>query len=201
MAIVYTQNPGGFVQTGNPGTVNDAQASTFAIGQLGSLVVSNDDITSTGATIPAGAVPRVWQYVTLDSAMSATVAACQVVYWKDLTNFVVTADVTASDHFNLPAGILVNGSASKGNNVYILVKGVTPILATAATPAAMGKVIPDATNDGQAATVAQGTASTDPQLGIWLAAKNTAYGASSFFPAPGANYALALLDIRVPGSF
>ena len=76
-----------FVTTGNPASVNESAALQHLPGQL-------------GCTVEVG--NKKWQYVLLDTgavaaATPGVVAANDVAYWKDRTNYLVTNDERMSE--------------------------------------------------------------------------------------------------------
>jgi hypothetical protein len=188
MAVDLNQQ-GAWVSTGNPSTVNDA-TPLFAPGQVGTFASTQDDIAIPSQSTPlsAGAFPRIWQYVQLDSG-SATPAFGQLLVWKDHINFAVTT-VNSATKRNSVAGVLCNASATLGNYVWILVGGVGPALTeNGQTPAAGDALIGGATTAGRFGVIAQGTASNGSaiplgvaQLGVFLATKTTAFNSSSALP-------------------
>ncbi len=197
VSAVQLQNPGAWVSTGNPATVNDA-SPLFAPGQVGTYAVVTDDIAipSAANAIPPGAFPRVYQYVKLN-ASSATPAFGQLVVWLDsITNEVTT--VSSTTKRNQVAGVVVNASATLGNHIWIGVSGIFPVLTEAGqTPAAGDAVIAGATTAGRFGLTAQGTAPLCQQLGVFLGAKTIAFNGSSALPT---DTAVAQLYIPRPGA-
>lgn len=180
---VLLQNPGSWVTTGNPATVNDA-LPLFAPGQVGTYCAVIDDIPipSQPNALPPGAFPRIYQYVQL-SASSATPAFGQVVCWSDAISPVVVTGITAALR-SRPAGIVVNASATLGNYIWILVSGVGPGLEEAATAGSIGDtVIVGGTTAGRIDNVAAGTAPTHPSVGVYLTAAAATFNGSSALPA------------------
>lgn len=186
---VQLQNPGGWVTTGNPATVNDA-APLFAPGQLGTYAVTTDSvpIPSAANALPPGVFPRVFQFVQL-SAASASPAFGQLVVWLDHINPVVTT-VNSTTKRNSVAGVVLNASATLGNYIWIGVSGIFPVLTEAGqTPAAGDALIAGATTAGRWGVIAQGTASNGGaiplgifQYGVFLGAKTVAFNGSSALP-------------------
>lgn len=194
---VLLQNPGAWVSTGNPATVNDA-SPVFAPGQVGTYAAVTDDIAipSQPNAIPPGAFPRVYQYVQL-SAASATPAFGQLVVWLDSISNVVTT-VSSTTKRNQVAGVVVNASATLGNFIWIGVSGIFPILVeNGQTPAAGDAVIGGATTAGRFGITAQGTAPLCQQLGVILGTKTTAFNGSSALPT---DVCAAQLYVPRPGA-
>jgi hypothetical protein len=180
---IQLQNPGGWVTTGNPATVNDA-LPLFAPGQVGTYCVTSDDIPipSQPNALPPGAFPRVFQYVKLDAG-SAAAAFGQCVVWLDSigSNVTTVASITKRNQI---AGVVLNPSATLGNYIWIGVSGIFPVLAEAGqTPAAGDAVIGGATTVGRFGVTAQGTAPLCQQVGVYLGAKTIAFNGSSVLPA------------------
>ena len=106
-----------YVSTGNPDTVNDS--TPYFPGQLGQAMDVND---------------RAYQYVQLDSGATVSspagvVAANEVAYWKDRSQYIVTNDssqalfqATANSFRNNVAGIFRNAMTA-GNYGFVLQRG------------------------------------------------------------------------------
>jgi hypothetical protein len=197
VGAIQLQNPGAWVTTGNPATVNDA-SPVFAPGQVGTYTVTADSIAipSAANAIPPGAFPRVFQYVQL-SAASATPAYGQLVVWLDSINQTVTT-VNSTTKRNQVAGVVLNASATLGNFIWIGVSGIFPILVeNGQTPAVGDAVIGGATTAGRFGITAQGTAPLAQQLGVILGTKTTAFNGSSALPT---DVCAAQLYIPRPGA-
>ncbi len=106
-----------YVSTGNPDTVNET--TPYFPGQLGQAFDKED---------------RAYQYVQLDSgatvsAASGVVAANELAYWKDRSQYIVTNDssqalfqATANSFRNNVAGIFRNAMTA-GNYGFVLQRG------------------------------------------------------------------------------
>ena len=175
--------------TGNPATMN--VSSLYKPGELGQRII---DTNGNG-----------WQLVQLDSgATSATsvgvVAAGQVAYWKDRTNYIVTNDsnqcLTAvgnpaqanSEFRNYPAGVF-GVAATAGNYCFVQQRGRANVKAAAGGTYTIGNYA--VCNTGTAAditTVAVGTAPTVLSIGLVAGARS----------APNAPVDLALEQPDIP---
>lgn len=181
---------GPWVSTGDFATVNDA-TPLFAPGQLGVIAPSLDDLPVTGSSTNLATVqiPRICQYVQLDSA-SATPVQGQRLIWKDTLNFVVTTVASDTTGRNREAGVLLNASATLGNYIWIGVSGVFPVLCTAATPAAAGSLHGSAVVAEWGFTAA-GTAPAYNPCGSYLTAKAGTFNGVT----AGANVAFAYVNV------
>lgn len=180
-----------FVSTGDVGTVNDA-TPLFAPGQVGIFFPTKQNLTITGSTPTLASTqwPRVFQYVQLDAASAAPVQG-QCVAWKDQLNFVVTTVASHTTLRQLPAGVLLNASATLGNYIWIGVSGVFPLLATNSTPAAAGTVHGTGGAAGEWGFTAAGTAPVSLAVGSYLGAKAAAFNGVT----PGANVAFGVINV------
>lgn len=161
-----------WLPTGNPDTTNITSTDFLSLGgQPGSLGIQFD-----------GGVPnRSYQRVQLDSgATSATaigvVAANQLAYWKDKTNYIVTNDVnqaigapsvaeTNNNFRNYVAGIF-RTAVTAGNYCDVLQRGLSISVKTTGSPAIGDKLVSDtSTSTARAAVVTPGTAPTVQIIG------------------------------------
>lgn len=189
------KNPGGWISTGDPSTVNDA-TPLFAPGQVGIYVPTKKDlpVTGSGVALATVQIPRVVQYVQLDSGSAAAVQGQRLV-WKDSLSFIVTTVTSDTTQKNGAAGCLLNASATLGNYVWIGVNGVFPLLCTAAAPAA-GDAITGTATVAQWGTIAMGTAPLYRVHGDFLTAKAGTFNGVT----AGANVAFGRLDLTPIGS-
>ena len=162
-----------YVVSGNPDTVNELPSSTTNVGtyprtgQLGQAGDFND---------------RAYQYVQLDSGATASssagvVAANEVAYWKDRSQYIVTNDSsqalfanTANSFRNNVAGIFRN-AVTAGNYCYVLQRGrsISVKEAGSATPG-MILVSDTSATAAQALGTAIGTAPPVQPLGVVVTA-------------------------------
>ena len=129
------------VTTGLLNTVNDAVAGGSVAsgtganpyaGQLGAIAYFGPSTVRYDPNI--GTLYEGWyQYVQFLSTSSASNARGQVVFWNDLTNFIVTPDATNGQH----AGVTLN-VVTKGYYGWIQIQGLASVLfknpITKATP-------------------------------------------------------------------
>lgn len=151
------------ISTGNPATVNDKFDSTQ---------FNNNAQTTPGASFitndSSGRFYK-WRYVRLNSTTFPTLVVGPV-YWKDNTRTVVTTLLSeAIAGANSVAGFLLNTSATNGNWVCILVNGWIHNAPVPASTAA-GDVLVGATGQQTLARVASGTAPTNFNVALALAA-------------------------------
>lgn len=183
--MVGLWTPASYVQGGDPTSVNDASPA-FAPGELGSIVaVKNTTLFNPGSTA------RIYQYVTLDSGAN-TSAVGQLTIWSltdtKMAVFTVTNVGTHTPaNSNFVAGYLGNASLTAGNNVFIQVGGIGPVLIeSGSTPAKGNLIIPGQTTDGRSDSVAPATDQTTTlgliNFGLCLATKTTAWNGSSALP-------------------
>jgi hypothetical protein len=165
-----TGNPDTYVELPNP---SPGAYSPYAGGDLGNAYDYND---------------RTYQKVTLDSgATSATptgaVAANQVAFWKDRTNYVVTNDArfalfnnVANSYANNVAGIF-RATIPPGSGCFVLIKGRAIPVKSAGATAGMMMVA----NQGSTAADASGTAigTPPPTQSIGVAIASSAGGNTS----------------------
>ena len=121
-------------------------------GQLGSKIAvsglvqgSQSEATSLSLTTTGTLYGGVYQYVQFKSGSTASNAVGQILFWYDVTKFIVTPDVTLSTQ-GLVAGIGLQ-SNTKGNYGFVQVSGLASVLfkssITKATPAIGDLVIVD----------------------------------------------------------
>lgn len=164
-----------WLPTGNPDTTNIAATDFTSMGgQPGSL----------GIRFEASPPDRAYQRVQLDSgATSATsvgvVAANQLAYWKDKSQYIVTNDVNQANAANMGgvawansgfrnfvAGIF-RSTVTAGRYCDILQRGRNISVKTTGTPVQGDTLVSDtSTSTAQAATVTGGTAPTCKPIGI-----------------------------------
>ncbi len=161
-------NPGLWISTGDPSTVDEASATLFAPGQLGMIVVIKGNTT----VFSPGLTPRIYQFVKLKS--DATAAKGAYVRWSDLDNYeVTTVGTETSANRNLGAGFLQGTKPTAGNYGFIMVGGQGAVLIEAAvTPAVGQQIIAGATTAGSVEIVALGTAPTSGPYGVITSLKN-----------------------------
>lgn len=153
-----------YLMTGNPDLENNS--TLYAPGELGAIYQRGD---------------QQWQQVQLDSGATAAanlaVAANQILYWKNKLAKIVTNDIkqavgnTVSNAWsNHVAGVLRN-TATPGNYIWILQRGLNINLKTSQTVTAGQSVIANtSTPVADVAGVAVGTAPTAQKLGIAVGA-------------------------------
>lgn len=173
--------------TGNPTTVNESTTAPFAPGDLGKIVVvpNTSLIGSSGTTLTT----KYFQKVILDASSAVTLG--MNVTWKDYSSYTVTT-VGSTTRRNDYAGIIVTGSitgavatssATAGNLIWVQIGGLAVVLVEGAqTPAAGDALVVGGTTAGRIGVVAQGTAPTSLQLGVFLNTKTTTQFGSGTLP-------------------
>ena len=150
------RNQMAFVATGNPETVDDATA--YAPGQLGALLTRGSET---------------FQYVKFDTGATAaaavTVAAKEIVFWKDADDFLVTTVLNqAPAGRNGVAGVLAN-APTPGNYFWMQVGGLASVK-TSGSIAAGTQPIANSGSDADVTAEAVGTAPTYRPIGVAQAA-------------------------------
>lgn len=160
-----------YVSTGNFDTVNDS--ATYSATKADSPMGLN---FQGQLGMAADVLDRAYQYVQLDSgATSATavgvVAANQLAFWKDRSQYLVTndkaqADLGPTNYFNSVAGIFRN-AVTAGNYTFILQRG-RKILVTSDGSGAVGDyaVAKQAVSTAAVTNVAAGTAPVSQTVGV-----------------------------------
>lgn len=140
-----------YVITGNPDTSQEETA--FRPGEIGQTFEYDT---------------KSYQAVKLDSGATAAtpsgvVAANQLAYWKDKTNFVVTNDLRQSNRNNV-AGIFRMANTAGYERVFILQRGDAISVKSDGAGAVGDSIIADATST-QVTNIAAGSAPTYQKLG------------------------------------
>lgn len=182
MALGNRQSAGTiWLPTGNPDTTNITPTdfgtnvtSANMGGQPGSL----------GIRFEAAVPTRAYQRVKLDSGATAStsvgvVAANQLAYWKDKSQYIVTNDVTQANAANMQGVSMSNSgfrnfiagvfrsAVTAGNYCDILQRGQSISVKTTGSPSIGDTLVSDtSTSTAQAATVTAGTAPTCKPIGI-----------------------------------
>jgi hypothetical protein len=114
-----------FFQNSDPGLV--AETTPFAPGQLGKVAASDQSANQSSF----GQVPGVYQYVLRYATDTAsTPAVGDLAYWRDATNFVVTAYPALANlgvdgtTFPIPAGVFAGTALAAGSYGFIQVGGL-----------------------------------------------------------------------------
>jgi hypothetical protein len=154
-----------YVVTGNPDTVNTSSA--YFEGQLGQTINVND---------------RAYQYVQVDSGISAStpagvVAANQLAYWKDRSQYIVTNDSrqalfanTLLSFRNNVAGVFRNAVTS-GNYTFVLQRGRNiSVKEVGSATAGMQLIASTSTTAADTLGVAINTAANCVPLGVAITA-------------------------------
>jgi hypothetical protein len=181
MALANRQSAGSiWLPTGNPDTTNIAPGDW---GPTATTVGMGGQPGSLGIRFEAGNPFNAYQRVQLDSGAVSTnltgvVAANQLAYWKDKSNYIVTNDVTQANAVpgggaitnsgfrNFVAGIF-RSAVTAGRYCDILQRGRNISVKTTGTPAIGDFLVSDtSTTAAQAATVTTGTAPTCKTIGV-----------------------------------
>ena len=149
---VKGMNPGFFVQTGDPTTVNET--TPFADGQLGTVGPHSNT-----TLYDPGDWPRIYQYVLRDADDAVTLASAgSPAHWQKNTTFEVTADASASLDAGgeMCAGTFPGTSLAAGKYGFIQVGGSGPMLlkASETETAASGVPITSTSTDLEFDTIA-----------------------------------------------
>jgi hypothetical protein len=174
-----------WLPTGNPDTTNITPANW---GPTTTNVTMGGQPGSLGIKFEASPPDRAYQRVQLDSGATASspagvVAANQLAYWKDKSQYIVTNDInqanavnmagvawTNSGFRNFVAGIF-RSAVTAGNYCDILQRGRSISVKTTGSPAPGDFLVSDtSTTAAQAATVTAGTAPTCKTLGVVVGA-------------------------------
>ncbi len=170
-----------WLPTGNPDTTNIAAADW---GPTATTVGMGGQPGSLGIKFEASPPDRAYQRVQLDSGATAStsvgiVAANQLAYWKDKSQYIVTNDVAQANASNMAGVASVNSgfrnfvagifrsAVTAGRYCDILQRGRNISVKTTGTPAIGDFLVSDtSTSTAQAATVTAGTAPTCKTIGV-----------------------------------
>jgi hypothetical protein len=167
-----------YVDTGDPDTMNSS--SLYKGGELGTAFQKND---------------KGYQIVKLDSGagQTLTLAAKQLLYWKDRSNYLVTNDYrfglyngVANSHANNVAGVLRN-AATAGNYICVLQRGRNiAVMEEGSATAGMRLVASVSTPEADTLGVAVGTQLVYKELGTVRTATSatTCYADLEISPIP-----------------
>ena|SRR5689334_12352715 len=151
----FQQTP--YLQSGLPQDENRAQDS-YSQGQLGSRFTFNDPEDSN--------IAKRWQLVLQDSVADVVPSAGGVAWWRDVSGYRVTGDVSVAGRGNV-AGIY-QGLISPDYVGCIQIGGPGNVLFSAGTPDATGLIVIPTATDLSAQALAAGSAATYPPIGTTL---------------------------------
>ena len=170
-----------WLPTGNPDTTNIAPGDW---GPTTTTVGMGGQSGSLGIRFEASPPDRAYQRVQLDSGATAStsvgvVAANQLAYWKDKSQYIVTNDIAQANAANLPGTAMANSgfrnfvagifrsAVTAGRYIDILQRGRSISVKTTGTVNPGDTVVSDtSTSAAQGVAVTAGTAPTCKVVGI-----------------------------------
>ena len=161
--LINDPAPGAIVSSAN---VSGSIVQAY-YGLVGGRLAVDNQLASTGIyDVTANQLYEgTYQYVQLLSTASASVVKGQLVYWYNRESYVVTTDTTATTASQV-AGVILNGSWTKGNYSFIQVQGKASVLfktsTTKSTPAIGDLVVADGSTSATVDVLADATSITSP---------------------------------------